>query len=54
MALTYVPMTSDLLQYPCKGSEEKLILNPFIIKNGEYDPEKLSIDKTFVQIWSSF
>ena len=36
-------------RYPCKVSEKKLILNPFIIKNGGYDPKKLAIDKIFVQ-----
>ena len=40
-------------KYPCKVSEKKLIFNPFIIKNGEYDPRKLAIDKNFVQFWSS-
>ena len=39
---------------PCKGSEKKLILNPFIIKNGGYDPENLANDKNFVQMGSSF
>ena len=40
-------------RYPCKGSEKKnFFLNIFIIKNGGYDPKKLSIDKIFVQFWS--
>ena len=33
-------------KYPCKVSEKKnFFFNPFIIKNGEYDPRKLAIDK---------
>ena len=31
--------------YPCKGSEKRLILNPFIIKNDGYDPKKLQLTK---------
>ena len=40
-------------RYLCK-SQKNFFFNPFITKNGGYDPEKLAIDKNFVQFWSSF
>ena len=42
------PQTCYRDRYPSKVSEKKLILNPFIIKNGGYDPKKLAIDANFV------